>query len=298
MKFFCLSPESVPMNQVLFPTFVQTFWAAGHEFTVNIKEADIVLFDLHTRIAPYKQSDIDWLSANFIPVATFDEWDRGSMSNDEWPNPLTLQQEQIFGYLDGGRKMVHFCRLLDKTKTYPENLYPYEKPYSYIEPPLSPDELFDRPFDIAYIANDAPNRRRIAEALAADRRLKCDILLGAKKLEFPEFLARHKRAKFFISSAAGGYTDERVQCLFSVAAIIRQRTDQLLLHDFGHGENCLRIDSPPTKQDLDTIVEAANNKELLYYIYTKGINFVKTYYSAEYIAKDILGKIEKHLCQK
>jgi hypothetical protein len=275
---------------------METFIGRGHSFVDRIEDCDVVLFDLHTRIANYKQNDIDWVCQNRPKLATFDEWDRGNLSEDLWPYPLTGQQKDVFyhSYEAGGRQ-INFCRLLDKNISYSVKIFPYEKPILYEEPLLSKDDLFNREFDIAYIANSAPSRDSIANALIEDGRLKCYISIGEKKIPFEEFVKQHKRAKFFISSAAGGYTDERCQCLFSVAAIIRQRTDQWLLHDFTHLDNCLRIDAPPIKEDLDTIVEIVNDKDRLYEIYLSGYNFMKTYYSKEYIAGNILETIEKHL---
>lgn len=296
MKFFVLSPQSVPINPVLFPTFVNTFWAAGHEFTTNIQEADIVLLDLHTRIAPYKESDIDFLIANKLPTAVFCEWDRGSMSDEIYPNPLTPQQYAIFHEINNGNiKAVHFCRLLDKTQAYPPNLYPYEKHILHEELPVSKDELFYRQYDVYFVANSSPNRERLKQILEADGRLKCNIVLGAEKIPFKSWIEEAKKAKFFVTCSGGGYSDERMQALFSISAQIREDTDQLLLHDFTHGENCIKISREPTKQDLDTIYDIANNKERLYDIYLNCIEFVKKYYTKEYIAQDVLRKIIKHL---
>jgi len=292
MKIFLLSPESVPMNQVLFPTFEKTFKEKGHEFVSRIEDCDVVFFDLHSRVAEYNEDDIEWLSHCVIPVVTFDEWDRGNMSNEVWPFPLTEQQRLVDVFI-GTVQGVHFCRLMDKKQSYLKNVFPYEKPILFEEPLLTTDELFNREYDICYIANQSPSRDAIAKALLEDGRLKCDILIGGKKLEFSDFLNRHKNAKLFISSGAGGFTDERVQCLFSVAGIIRERSNQLLLHDFIHQENCLRIDNPPTKQDLDNIFDVVNDKERLYEIYKNGYDFVKKYYSKEYMATYILETLKK-----
>lgn len=291
MIFKIISPK-VPLNPVLFPTWKPTFLAEGHNFTDNIQYCDVVLFDLHTRIADYDQREIDELIVTGKDIATFDEWDRGNMSTDVWPKPLTKQQVDVMFTCMG--KGVHFCRLLDKTLPKPENLYPYEKGIIHEEPMLSADDLFNRPFDITFIANSAPSRERLAQALRLDARLKCNIILGARKIPFNEWIDEHRKAKLFITASAGGFTDERMQALFSVSAMLREKTDQLLLHPFTHLENCLEVCNPPTKEDLDTIVEVVNNKERLYEIYVKQYNFVKTYYSNEYIAKDVLSKIIKH----
>lgn len=288
-NFFIISPANVPLNPVLFPEMKPHFCAAGHTFTANMKEADCFLIDLHSRLSPYDQVHIDYILDSGKPLVIFDEWDRGGMSFDLYPQPLNAQQEQIFNHIHHkGIKNVQFCRLLNKMEERPSNLHPYEKPFAHEEPFLTPDELFSRPYDICFIANSAPSREAIAKAIREDGRLKCDILLGGQKLEWVDFLQRHKQAKLFISSGAGGFTDERVQCLFSVSGIIRERSNQLLLHDF---DCCLRVDNPPTKEDLDIIYETVNDKEKLYKKYKDGYDLVKTYYSKEYISNDILKKI-------
>lgn len=295
-KFYTLSPEGVPENQVLFPTIRPYFISQGHFFVDRIEEADVVLLDFHSRVSPYSELDVSFLLNKDVPVVTFDEWDRGGMSSDEWPTPLTWAQQDIFNNLVlQSIPSVHFCRLLNKTKTnYPTNLYPYEKPISYCETILSPDDLFEREYDIVYIANSAPSRESIAQAIRSDGRFKYVILIGEDKIPFEDFLQIHKKGKLFISSAAGGFTDERMQCLFSISGMIRQRTDQLLANDFTHLENCIRISSPPTKEELDTIYEIVNNKDRLFEIYQNQYTFVKKYYSQEYLANYYLSTMQKH----
>lgn len=269
---------------------------AGHQFVLNIESADVVLMDLHTRLSDYNQQDIDYLIVNRKPIVIFDEWDRGNMSKDEYPNPLTEQQRQVFNFINIGRiKAVHFCRLLDKTKKYAPNIYPYEKAISYEEPMLSADELFNREYDVCFIANMSPSRLTIGVHLKGCDRLKSIISIGNTKIEFNDFVKEHKKAKLFISSGAGGYTDERKQCLFSVAGLIQEDHNQLLAHPFTNLVNCIKISNPPTKEELDTIVEVVNNKEQLYEIYKNNYTFMKRYYTKEYISQYILDKIIKHL---
>jgi len=109
MKIYLLSPVSVPMNPVLFPTFEKTFRERGHEFVSRVEDCDVVFFDLHTRIADYNQDDIDKLCWGRKLVVTFDEWDRGGMSDEAWPYPLTHQQAEVFLHIKAGQvKAVHF----------------------------------------------------------------------------------------------------------------------------------------------------------------------------------------------
>lgn len=296
MKLYLLNPQGVPPNPHLFPMWVNTWINSGCSIVDNVEDCDVVLFDLHSRISNYKVSDIDWILQNHPSIATFDEWDRGNMSDDQWPYPLTHQQDYVFERTRFyGLKSVHFCRLLNKTKKQFPNIYPYEKAIIYEEPLLSPQELFSRPLDICYIANYSPSRQRIADAIRADGRLKCNFRIGMQKIPFNDFLNEHRRAKLFISSGAGGYTDERKQLLFSIAGLIQEETDQLLLHPFTNEENCIKISSNPTQEELDLIFAIVNDKERLYRIYKSGYDFTKTYYSKEYIASYILGKIKEHL---
>lgn len=295
-KFYIISPDNVPLNQCLFPAFKSTFEKRGHSFVGSVAECDVVLFDLHSRIGDYADNDIYDLINSDKFVVTFDEWDRGNMSPDQWPHPLTAQQYAVFSHIsENNISVVNFCRLLDKTKEYPPYTYPYEKSIAYEEPILTADELFNRPYDVCFIANSAPSRQAIADAFIADGRMKCIISLGANKLPFDDFVREHKRAKCFVSSAAGGFTDERMQCLFSVAAPIKQINEQLLLHPYVAGENCLGISTPPTKEELDVIYETVNDKQKLYNIYSRSHFHMKSYYTPEYIAGDIVSKIEKHL---
>jgi hypothetical protein len=296
MRVFLLNPNGVAPNPHLFPLYKPTWIEKGCEFVDNIQDCDIVFIDFHSRIGSYYQSDIDFILNNTPTLVTFCEWDRGNMSADNWPYPLTLQQLNVFDhYTKNNTKAVHFCRLLDKTKEYPDNVFPYEKPTLHEKPIEYIDHLFEREFDICWIANTAPSREAIAKRLLEDGRLKCNIHLGETKIPFDQFIAEHKKAKLFISSAAGGFTDERVQHLYSIAGIIRQKTDQLLLHDFTDLVNCIRISSPPTDEEIENILEVVNDKKFLFEIYLHGYTFVRHYYSAAHIATNILETIQKHI---
>lgn len=296
MNFFLLSPSNVPCNPHLFPMFIDTWKEKGVSIVERIEDADVVLMDLHVRSHDYNQRDIDYTLHNNVPIVTFDEFDKGGMSSLQWPDPLTNQQADIFLHLLKRIKQAHFCRLLDKKRQYNSslNLYPYEKATMYEEPLLSSEELFDREHDICFIANHSPNRESIARAICSHGRLKCHVSIGAPKIPFDEFLWLHKRAKLFISSGAGGYGNERPQLLFSVAGMLQEKNDQLLLHPHTQLLNCLKISSKPTKLELETIYEIVNDKESLYDIYKNNYDFMKKYYSASYIASDVLDKILKH----
>lgn len=300
MKFYTLSPN-VPENPVLFPMMRPTIIAEGHQFVNNISECDVVMLDLHTRIADYDQRDVDWILRNRCSVATWDEFDKGGMSNLDWPEPLTKQQEAIFEHLNnpyGGYKAVHFCRLLNKTKQYPDNVYPYEKPILHEEPILSSKDLFDRKYDVVWIANTAPQRERLADSLRGDGRLKVNIVLGEKQVSFTDWVNEHKNGKMFVSCSAGGYSNQCVQALFSISVQLKEINNQLLLHPFAHGENSVMISDEPTKGQLDFLVDVVNDKNRLYQMYTTNVKHMKEFYSSEYISKFFLKKITECLYEK
>jgi hypothetical protein len=279
------------MNQILFPSFIKPWEDRGHSFVGNIEECDVVLFDLHARIADYKQENIQWVINNNPKLVSFDEWDRGGMSTEQWPEPLTQQQHYALLY---SNRVCHFCRLLDKTRKYEHNLYPYEKPILYEEPMLTADELFNREYDIVFIANSAPQREYIKTVLEGTG-LKCNIILGAQKIPFNDWVNEHKKGKLFMTWSAGGFTDERAQALFSVAAMIKEDNDQLLLHPFTNSVNCVSLSSNPTKQELDYLRLVCGNKDELYKIYKGCYEYMVAFYNSVYIANNILDLIEQHL---
>lgn len=293
MKFFILSPITVPLNPHLFPTMYNTFEGQGHEFVKDVSQADIVLFDLHSRIGHYDHRDINYVAENNVPVATFDEWDRGGMSSDIWPAPLADQQLNLWRHIKP--RAIHFCRLFNLTHEVPKNLFPYEKPILYEEGLLTPEQLFDRPLDVCLIANTSPARESIRRGIEADGRLKCLFRVGQTKIPFNDWLNQHRMAKLYISASGGGFSNERPQHLFSIAGLIQEDTDQLLLHPFTSEINCIKISPNPTKEELDLIFAVVNDEECLHRIYKSGYDFMKTYYSKEYIASYILGKIKEHL---
>lgn len=297
MRVYLLSPQFVLPNPHLFKLWVDEWGRQGCEMVGNIADADTVFIDLHSRIADYSRSDMDVLiGCTDKTLVTFDEFDKGGMSKLEWPEPLNQQQKTIFDHIEKNNiNAVHFCRLLNKKNKYPSNVFPYEKPYFFDFGLLSENDIWDRPYDIVWIANTAPQREMLKNTLEKDGRLKCKIILGGEKLPLKNWIDEHKKGKMFVSWSAGGYGDEKIQHLFSIAPFIKENNDQLFLHDFTHLKNCIRPNPSPTTKDIDTIVEIVNDKKSLYEIYKNGYDFVKEYYSAEYIAKYILSKIEKHL---
>jgi hypothetical protein len=106
MKIYLLSPEITP-NPHLFPMFVPHWEELGSKVVDRIQDADVVFCDLHTRIAGYNERDFEWMIKHEPKAVSFCEWDRGGMSKERWPNPLTEQQRMM-------KFDVHFWRTLEK----------------------------------------------------------------------------------------------------------------------------------------------------------------------------------------
>jgi hypothetical protein len=291
-----MTPVFVPPNPHLFPTLSPHFEAAGHTTTNDINRASIVFLDMHTRVSPYDEKDLNYLLNGDLQIVSWEEFDKGGLSTLDWPHPLTGQQKKIFDHIERHKiKSVHFCRLLNKKNKYPFNVFPYEKSIQYQEPMVSKDELFNRQYDVVFIANTAPQRELLKKELERDGRFRCNIILGDEKIPFQDWVNKHKEGRFFVKWSAGGYGCEKAQCLFSVAAMIKEDNDQLLLHDWSHLNNCIKLSSIPTSNQLNTLYDVVSNKDKLYELYTSNYRFMKSFYTSEYIALDILEKIKSHL---
>jgi hypothetical protein len=290
MKIYLLSPEITP-NPHLFPMFVPHWEELGSKVVDRIQDADVVFCDLHTRIAGYNERDFEWMIKHEPKAVSFCEWDRGGMSKERWPNPLTEQQRMM-------KFDVHFWRTLEKEPYWTHlKVYPYEKPILHEETVVDENELFNREYDVVWIANTSPQREQIAKALRLESKLKCKIILGGKKMPYQDWLNEHRKGKLFVSCGGGGITDERAQHLFSIAGQIREVTGHYQLHPFTHSINCISITSDPfpAKDELDFIRYVCSHKNELHSIYQNGWFHMKQFYTSKYIAFDILNKVKRLL---
>lgn len=288
MSNFCfISPVGHKTPQ-LYSSFVKTFEEQGHSIVNSIIEADVIFIDLHTRLSDYNQDDIDKLCCGEKPVVTFDEWDRGSMSNDEWPHPLTHQQAEVFLHLKTGIKSVHFCRKMDETISYPENVFPYEKClYEGCDfPETTANELFSREYDIFFYGNTTPRRKSVTDELS--KHFNCDFRIAQKNILHNEWVDRAKKSKLFLTADGAGFTDERMQQLITVSPMLKQKSNHKQISPFIDCVNCLMVSEQPTEEEIKGIKSILQDKEYLYEIYMSGIDYAKKYYSEDYRALYIL----------
>lgn len=291
MRLYLLSPQGVPMNPHLFPVFKKTWEENGCEIADSVADCDVVLWDLHTREADYNPTDIGRLCIREIPVATFDEWDRGGMSDDVWPAPLTNQQLILWREIKS--RSVHFCRKINKTYQDAPNLYPLEKTIMNEFPFTTSQELISRPYDIFFYGNTSPQRESVCNELS--KHFKCDFRIGQEKIPHDQWLNRARQSKLYLTADGGGFSDERPYQLFSIAPMLKQRNNHLQSHPFIDETDCIEIGEIPTEDDIIKIKRYLNYPDELYRLYLSQIVKMKQYYSAEYTANYILNIIKKQL---
>lgn len=282
-KIIYIEPQGFH-TPMLFDTFKETFENHGYVETTNADEADIAFVDLYSFVRSVNYSYV-W--ARDIPMIFFDATDYGGMSKE---NPSYVWQ-----FIENERTAIVFVRKMDKTKIYPINVYPYEL-IQYPDhdfPPVTKEELLNREYDICWIGNESPQRRNVVKGLQ-DSGFKMDVHWTNEngKLLHDEWLNRHRNAKMFLSADGGGFGDERIYQLGSIAAILKQRNNQLILNDFKDCVDCVKTDE--TAWFFYQRENSLFSTDWLYNIYLKGIEKLHTYYNAEYRAKYILSVLKEN----
>lgn len=255
-----------------------------------------MFFDLHTRISGYNQDDIDKAVWGRKKIVTFDEWDRGGMSCDDWPYPLTNQQAEVFLHTNSGQvDGVHFCRKMDKTKQYPPNIFPYEKCIMNDFPLTTPDELFSRRYDFCWIGNESPTRKNVVNGLL-NAGLKGYVHWTNERGKIPhnEWLDLHRQAKFFLESDGGGFCSERPMQLLTIAPMLRQKNNMLRINDWEDVTECVDISESVSHDDEEMIKYFLKNKGSLYSTYVQGAEKLRAFYTEEYRANYILDVLKKN----
>lgn len=290
MRIFFLSPIGCYTKE-LFLTFIETFVNNGHTIVSNIEEADTIFLDLFSGLGNYDHSLVNYTRDHRLPCIIFDATDYGAMSKE-------IFYVNSIAHLKIKCKIIYFMRKMDKTISYPSWIYPYEVCYykDHDFKPISKEELFNRPVDITFIGNQSPTRNNVCNGLI--NHFKCDFILGEERLEHEGWLNRHRLSKFFISADGGGYTDERAQQLFSIAPMIKQRNNQLVLNDFEDVYECVKVgdyegNGTISALDISNIGLVISNQNWLYDMYLKGIHKMKTYFSEEFRANYILETLKK-----
>lgn len=291
IKFISPIGHTTPM---LFETFVPTFESKGHSIVDDVDDADIVFIDLHSRLFDYDEKEL-W-GAKTKQRIFVDMWDYGGCEDGTHIFPY-IEHEQLKSYLfyTFTNEDIWFVRKLDKTKTIPPKTYPIELclyPDHDFEPTTA-EELFNRPNDICFIGNTSPTRENVCYELS--KHFKCDFVLGQPRIDHESWLNRARQAKMFLTADGGGFSDERPYQLITIAAMVKQRNNQLVLNDFVDGIDCIKVNEQLDVCEYISLKMALEDATLLHKIYLNGIEHMKKYYTFEYRANMILETIQKHL---
>ncbi len=284
MKIIYISPEGV-ISPMLFDTFKQTFAKNGIEETKNFYDADICFMDLYSNLKPFDDTVGSILKSNNIPLVMFDATDYGGMSKERF-------DEKHYNWHNC--KKIVFIRKMDKTVKYPEYIYPYELIMypDHVFEPVSKEELFNRPVDICFIGNISPTRLNVTNGLKDN--FICDFVLGEERIPHNDWLNRAMDAKMFLTSDGGGFGDERPYQLMYISPMVRQRNDQLIIHNFRDGLECIEVSENPTTQEIKILKDVLSDADMLYDIYLAGIKRMEKYFNADYRTNYILEILKKN----
>lgn len=293
MKVYLISPigKSTPL---LFGTF-------NFERTEDINEADVVFFDYYSGLGSYNYDEINRVAAAKKKVSVFDATDFGAMSKEAW----FMNQEGTHDTLGQSfirnashyNNLIYFMRKMDKTVTYPSWVYPYELLMydTHKFEPTTKEELYSRYYDFCFIGNTSPTRSNLITGLMKYGCFKIDCEFNhTERIPHEEWLNRHRKAKFFISACGGGFSDERKFQLTTIAPMLRNKSNHLVLNDFIDKEDCIEVKEHPDEYDIQKILSVLNDADKLYNIYIKGIEKMKAYYNAEYRANYILETLKQN----
>jgi len=273
-------------NPRLFPTFKKTFEVSRHTNTDNPNEATHCFIEIQSGDIRYDQELLSRIKDSGIPIIAFDSREYGPLNKDKW-TPFELASP-----------LIYFMRNMNKDEEYPINVYPFD--WAYFKecdyPTVSKDELFNREFDICFMGTESPVRTNLINGLMADGRLKlnCEYRDHTQRFsKYSQFIDEHRKAKLYLSCDGAGFTNERPNQLFSVSAMLKNKNQHKAANPFTDLQNCIEINEPPTKEDIDKVLEVINDKDKLYDIYLNGYCHTKNFYSEEWAANYILKKINK-----
>lgn len=280
MRIYFISPINSETKE-LFPTFIPTFESKGHSVVTNWEDADVAFIDLFSYLNFNWPLELVKCWEKNIPLIYWDARDYGAMSKEVFPM-------QAIHIAAAERKIIYFVRKMDKTVTYPKCCYPYELtqyPGHEFEP-TTKEELFNRPIEICFIGNKSDSRVSVTNGLKDY--FKCDFVIAQPRLEHDVWLNRHRQSKLFLVADGAGFNDERAYQLIYISALLKQRNNQLVINDFEDGIDCIKSHEYPNGLDIENIKYVLNEPDLLYEIYLKGIEKMKTYFNAEYRSLYIL----------
>jgi hypothetical protein len=290
---------------MLFDTFEKTFKERGHNIVDKIKDADVVFFDLHSRIGNYN-ADMNEVLRREVPTVFFDFWDYGGCKDEtsEWfgfDMRNRIQSDWWYFYFNcllGGVKIIYFMRKMDKEiANYPKFIYPIEL-IQYPDhdfPLVNKEELFARKNDICFIGNTSPTRSNLIAGLLKYKCFHVDYRFNSyERVPHEEWLERHRQAKFFVEACGGGFGSERTFQLMSIAPMLRNKSNHLRLNDWKDMEDCVEISENPTEKDCEKLLSVLNDKDRLYEMYLLGVQRMRRYYTSEYRANYILSTLKQN----
>lgn len=279
MKVLYISPNG-QINKRIFPL-------VNIEQTTNPNDADYCFMEVNSSPAFYDVAPLDINKS--LPLVCFDNREYGPMQKEDWSPIDDIFAARSIDWVPL-HPIIYFVRNMDKTKEYPPNVHPYDWPY-FEEcdfPPVTKDELFNRPFDCCLTSVASPTREQFVNSLFKDGRLKTyfEFRDHTERIQHKDWINEYRMCgKCFINCDGGGFTDERIQQLFSLAVILKNKNNHRPNNPFTDKVNCIEISEHPTKEELDWLVKIVNDKEWLYEIYLNGIAHVKKYYSKEYLSE-------------
>jgi hypothetical protein len=280
VKIIYISPIN-GYNVNLFPYFYETFAAKGHTWVTDPNEATHCFLELQIEENRYPK-EIHTIIERDIPIICFDNREYGEGRPEQWT--------EWFG------ADIYFIRNMRKSFTYPENCYPFDwAVFKNSEHPLATkEELFSRPYDCSFIGTLSKTREKFTTALLRDGRLKFDFQDRDHTKRFStyeQYLNEHRKAKLYISCDGAGLTNERPMQLYTVAAMLKNKSDLRSANSYIDLVNCIEVNEEPTKEDIDKILMVVNDKDWLYDIYMGGVTHAKNYLSHEYVSNYVLNTI-------
>lgn len=286
MKIVYIHPNN-HINPVLFPRLKGTFTKYGHTETNNPAESTHCFIEIVSGTFSYDQNILDVVLQKAIPIYAMDNREWGGMKNEKW-HPI-----------EGITPNIYFVRNMNKTEQYPDNVFPYDWPFfpECDYPMTTKEELNSRPYDCCLIAAESPTRRNVVDGILKDGRLKLNykFLDHTQRLPCEQWVAEHRKAKLYISCEGGGYSNERPNQLFSIAAMLNVTSNYSPANKLKWGVDCLEISEHPTKEEIDEILEVIQDKDWLFDLYTGGVEFTKENLSSEAVANYILEILKQNI---
>ncbi len=289
----------------------------------EIKEADILIFNsgvwnLDHGTSPYDWSALQYVIDHHLPVVWLDDFDHAGDNksqgrwpgSDDWKDMLSYDWAYHdfahFGRLvsRGKNRLLYFMRKMQQHQDYPDYVFPLEYPIFEDYTLASKEAFLDRRFDVCGLANNSgPRAISMTGLYARNCDLKCvlnldlEIIPHYRRLDHPDWIARHARAKLFLEADAS-LGSERPLRLITVAAMLRIKSDHRIPFPFTDMVNMVEIgdyDGRITHDDFKKLCDVLNDPDLLYRIYVGGAEHMRKHYSLEARSNYVVDKIEEFL---